>query len=121
MSRRGCVRRPAARACRDLCRYAAVRYLNPDPPAGAGTSFYRLRYANGALGGNACAPPHDSLVQALGVTKLPPGAWAEEARVDNVFNRILLYKASLVHSATGYFGRTMADERLTVAFFWMAG
>jgi hypothetical protein len=33
---------------RDLCRYAAVVYLNPEPPAGAGTSFYRLRYANGA-------------------------------------------------------------------------
>ena len=105
---------------RDLCRYAAVIYLNPDPPTGAGTSFYRLRYANGALGGNACPPPHDNLVQALRVTKLPPGAWVEEARVDNVFNRILLYKASLVHSATGYFGRTPDDKRLTIAFFWMA-
>jgi hypothetical protein len=105
---------------RDLCRYAAVLYLNPDPPAGAGTSFYRLRYANGALGGNACPPPHDNLVQALRVTRLPPGAWVEELRVDNVFNRLLLYKASLVHSATGYFGQAMADRRLTVAFFWMA-
>ena len=106
---------------RDLCRYAAVIYLNPDPPAGAGTSFYRLRYANGALGGNACPPPHDNLVQALRVPRLPPGAWVEDVRVDNVFNRILLYKASLVHSATGYFGTAMADRRLTVAFFWMAG
>jgi hypothetical protein len=105
---------------RDLCRYAAVIYLNPEPPPGAGTSFYRLRYANGALGGNVCPPPHDNLVQALRVTKLPPGAWVEEARVDNVFNRILLYKASLAHSATGYFGQAMDDKRLTVAFFWMA-
>ncbi len=105
---------------RDLCRYAAVIYLNPGPPAGAGTSFYRLRYANGALGGNACPPPHDNLVQALRVRRLPPGAWVEEARVDNVFNRILLYKASLVHSATGYFGESMVDRRLTLAFFWMA-
>ena len=105
---------------RDLCRYAAVLYLNPDPPAGAGTSFYRLRYANGALGGNACPPPHDNLVQALRVKSLPPGAWVEEARVDNVFNRLLLYKAALVHSATGYFGQAPQDRRLTVAFFWMA-
>src|ERR1700712_4438183 len=50
---------------RDLCRYAAVIYLTPEPPAGAGTSFYRLRYPNGTLGGNACPPPHDNLVQAL--------------------------------------------------------
>ena len=104
---------------RDLCRYAAVIYLNPRPPAGTGTSFYRLRYSNGALGGNACPEPHDNLVQALRVPRLPPGAWAEEARVENVFNRILLYKAALVHSATGYFGEAPDDRRLTVAFFWM--
>jgi hypothetical protein len=105
---------------RDLCRYAAVVYLNPEPPAGAGTSFYRLRYANGALGGNVCPAPHDNLVQALRVRRLPPGAWVEEARVDNVFNRILLYEAAMVHSATGYFGRAMADRRLTLTFFWLA-
>ena len=105
---------------RDLCRYAAVLYLNPDPPPSAGTSFYRLRYPNGALGGNVCPPPHDNLVQALRVQRLPPGAWVEEARVENVFNRILLYKAAMVHSATGYFGRAPADRRLTLTFFWQA-
>ena len=105
---------------RDLCRYAAVLYLNPHPPAGSGTSFYRLRYANGALGGNACPPPHDNLVQALRVKGLPPGAWAEEARVENAFNRLVLYKAALVHSATGYFGQALEDRRLTVTFFWLA-
>ena len=105
---------------RDLCRYAAVLYLHPRPPAGSGTSFYRLRYANGALGGNACPPPHDNLVQALRVKGLPPGAWAEEARVENAFNRLVLYKAALVHSATGYFGHALEDRRLTVTFFWQA-
>ena len=105
---------------RDLCRYAAVLYLNPDPPACAGTSFYRLRYANGALGGNVCPPPHDNLVQALRVPRLPPGAWVEETRVENVFNRILLYKAAMVHSATSYFGQAPADRRLTLTFFWQA-
>jgi hypothetical protein len=105
---------------RDLCRYAAVVYLTPAPPPGSGTGFYRLRYPNGALGGNVCPPPHHNLVEALKVTKLPPDAWAEEMRVDNVYNRIVLYKASLVHSASGYFGSTPQDKRLTAAFFWMA-
>jgi hypothetical protein len=105
---------------RDLCRYAAVIYLTPQAPASAGTSFYRLRYPNGALGGNCCPPPHHNLVEALKVHKLPPQAWVEERRIDNVFNRMLLYKASLVHSASGYFGRTPGDKRLTTAFFWMA-
>ena len=105
---------------RDLCRYAAVLYLNPDPPASAGTSFYRLRYANGALGGNVCPPPHDNLVQALRVPRLPSGAWVEEPCVDNAFNRILVHKASMVHGATRYFGQVPADRRLTLTFFWLA-
>jgi len=105
---------------RDLCRWAGVLYLHPDPPAASGTSFHRLRYPNGALGGNACPPPHDNLVQALRVRRLPPAAWLEEARVENVFNRLLVYKAALVHSATGYFGEAPADRRLTVTFFWMS-
>ncbi len=105
---------------RDLCRYAAVIYLTPDPPPCSGTGFYRLRHRNGALGGNACPPPYNNLVDALKVTRLPPDAWVEEMRVDNVYNRIILYKASLVHSASGYFGSTLQEKRLTAAFFWMA-
>ena len=27
-------------------------------------------------------------------------------RVENVFNRMILYKANLVHCGTGYFGRS---------------
>ena len=105
---------------RDLCRYAAVIYLTPAPPPAGGTGFYRLRHPDGTLGGNACPPPHNNLVEALKVTRLPPDAWVEELRVDNVYNRIVLYKAALVHSASGYFGSTLEDKRLTAAFFWMA-
>ncbi len=105
---------------RDLCTYAAVLYLNPQPASGTGTSFYRLRYANGALGGNCVGAPHVNLLDALQVPGLPAQAWQEVLQVDNVFNRLLLYKASLVHSATGYCGHTPHDKRLTAVFFWMA-
>ena len=105
---------------RDLCTYAAVLYLHPDPPADSGTIFYRLRYPNGAIGGNLVGAPHKSLVDALNVRSLPPQAWYEERRVDNRFNRLLLYKAALVHSATGYFGEQLSDKRLTAVFFWLA-
>lgn len=105
---------------RDLCTYAAVLYLHPDPPADSGTSFYRLRYPNGAMGGNLVGPAHRNLVDALNVRSLPPQAWYEERRVANRFNRLLLYKAALVHSATGYFGQAPEDKRLTAVFFWMA-
>lgn len=103
-----------------LCTYAAVIYLHPDPEPDSGTAFYRLRYPNGAVGGNRVSAPHRNLVDALGVRQLPPQAWYEEMRVENVFNRIVLYKASLVHSAVRYFGDQMENQRLTAVFFWMA-
>lgn len=103
-----------------LCRYACVIYLTPQPDPAAGTSFYRLRYPNGTLSGNTCSLPHANLREALGVKGLPPEAWHEELRIENRFNRILLYRGNLVHSATSYFGFEDAEKRMTVVFFWMA-
>ncbi len=105
---------------RKLCRYAAVIYLTPKAPAAAGTTFYRLRYPNGTLSGNVCPPPHANLREALGVTGLPLQAWQPELSIPNVFNRLLLYRADLVHSATSYFGHDLATKRMTALFFWMA-
>jgi hypothetical protein len=105
---------------RKLCRYAAVIYLTPQPEADAGTSFYRLRYPNATLGGNICSPPHANLREALGVKGLPLEAWQEETRVENKFNRMLLYRANMVHSASSYFGFEHAEKRMTAVFFWMA-
>lgn len=105
---------------RRLCRYAAVIYLTPKAPAAAGTTFFRLRYPNGALGGNLCPPPHANLREALGVTGLPLQAWHPDVSVPNAFNRLLLYRADLVHSASGYFGHDLATKRMTALFFWMA-
>lgn len=105
---------------RSLCRYACVIYLSRDPAPDSGTSFCRLRYPNGAIGGNIVAAPNNNLVDALKVRGLPIQAWYEDLRVENVFNRMILYKANLVHSATGYFGQSLRDKRLTVVFFWMA-
>lgn len=103
-----------------LCRYAAVLYLTPRPDPRAGTSFYRLRTPDGRLGGNLCGPRHADLSEALGVTSLPFKSWVEDVRVENRFNRIILYRADLVHSASAYFGVEHADKRLTATFFWMA-
>ena len=105
---------------RKLCRYAAVIYLSPQPEADGGTSFYRQRFANGSLGGNICSPPHANLREALGVKGLPLDAWVEETRIDNKFNRMLLYRANLVHSASSYFGFDHHEKRMTAVFFWMA-
>lgn len=104
---------------RALCRFAAVLYLTPDAPTRAGTSFYRQRMPDGTPGGNTCPPPHANLPDALGVSKLPLSAWVEDVSVPNVFNRAVVYRADLVHSATAYFGRAWHERRLTAVFFWM--
>lgn len=105
---------------RKLCRYACVIYLSPNPAPNSGTSFCRLRYPNGAIGGNIVTAPNNNLVDALKVRSLPIQAWYEDLRVENVFNRMILYKANIVHCATGYFGKELREKRLTTVFFWMA-
>ena len=105
---------------RALCRYAAVLYLNPKAPEHCGTSFYRQRLPDGRLGGNAVMPPHANLVEALGSRFIALGSFVEDLRIDHRFNRLLVYRANLVHSATAYCGQTLADKRMAAVFFWMA-
>jgi hypothetical protein len=106
---------------RRLCRYAAVLYLNPEAPAHCGTSFYRQRLTSGQLGGNAVMPPHANLVEALGSRFVAADSFVEDVAVEHRFNRLLLYRANLIHSASDYCGTTLADKRMTAVFFWMAG
>ncbi|NMH64914.1 DUF6445 family protein [Shewanella salipaludis] len=104
---------------RKLCRYAAVLFLSPKPEASAGTSFYRLKYTNGAAGGNIVPSPFFNLVDALNVTSLPSSAWYLDQTIENKFNRLILFKGNMVHSASAYFGKEKREKRLAVTFFWM--
>jgi len=107
---------------RALCTHAAVIYLQPKVPQGkGGTAFFRLQLPDGSLGGNLCPPPHEHLTTALGVKKLPLEAWKLDVEVPNVFNRILLYRSDMVHSASSYFGEKDREKRMTALFFWWAG
>lgn len=103
-----------------LCRYAAVLYLNPDVPDHCGTSFFRQRMPGGQLGGNIVLPPHRNLAEALGNRFVRPDAFVEDVCVAHRWNRLLVYKANLIHSASAYWGLEMAAKRMTAVFFWMA-
>ena len=105
---------------RALCRYAAVLYLNPKAPEHCGTSFYRQRLPDGRLGGNIVMPPHANLVEALGTRHVPLGSFVEDQRIAHRFNRLLLYRANLIHSATAYCGQVLENKRMAAVFFWMA-
>ncbi|WP_108945201.1 DUF6445 family protein [Shewanella halifaxensis] len=105
---------------RKLCRFGAVLYLSKQPKPNSGTSFYRLKYANGAAGGNIVKPPYLNLVDALKTKSLPPSSWYEDLSIENKFNRLILFKGNIVHSASGYFGKEKREKRLAVTFFYMA-
>ena len=105
---------------RALCRYAGVLYLTPGAPEDCGTSFYRQRMPNGQLGGNTVNKPHNTLVEALGTRFVPPDSFVEDVRIPNRFNRLLVYSAAMIHSATAYCGEVLADQRMAAVFFWMA-
>lgn len=89
-------------------------------PKDFGTSFYRQRLPGGSLGGNQVAAPHNNLVGALGTRFVAPDSFVEDVRVPHRANRLLLYSANLTHTATGYWGTTMEEKRMTAVFFWMA-
>ncbi|GLX17406.1 DUF6445 family protein [Streptomyces lavendulae] len=105
---------------RTVCRFAAVLYLGPDVPKHCGTSFYRQQLPGGGLGGNQVLAPYNNLVDALGTRFVPPDSFTEDVRVPHRYNRLLLYSANLIHSATDYWGSTLEDKRMTAVFFWMA-
>jgi hypothetical protein len=105
---------------RALCRYAAVLYLTPGAPKTTGTSFYRQSMPGGMLGGNLVQAPHTNLVEALGTRFVPAESFTEDLAVPNKYNRLLLYHANLMHTATAYCGSTLEDKRMTAVFFWMA-
>ena len=105
---------------RKLCSLAAVLYLNPDVPEDCGTSFYRQRMPNGQLGGNTVSGKHANLVEALGMRFVPPNSFVEDVRVPHRFNRLLIYRSNLVHSASAYWGHQLAEKRMAAVFFWMA-
>ncbi|MER0484286.1 DUF6445 family protein [Streptomyces sp. Edi2] len=104
---------------RTLCRYAAVLYLNPLAPKDVGTSFYRQCLPGGSLGGNQVAAPYNNLVDALGTRFVAADSFVEDIRVPHRTNRLLLYSANLIHTATGYCGTTLEEKRMTAVFFWM--
>jgi len=104
---------------RSLCTHAAVLFLSPDAPRYAGTSFYRMRMPDGSLGGNVIPSKFNNLVETLGTRFVPPDLFVEELAVEPAFNRLVVFKADRIHSASGYFGQTLAQRRMTAVFFWM--
>lgn len=110
----------------DTQRWAAVAYLTPNAPTGAGTSFYRSRSTRvrsaaelNRLAGKDGWPSASELESlTYGGALLDRTRWEEVDRVGNVFNRFVLWDARLVHGVSDMFGDTPKTGRLCQLFFW---
>ncbi len=114
--------------------YAAAVYLTPDAPPTTGTSFWRDR-----VHGCRRRPTHPLEVERLGSSDAVEAAkgavydeynlvnadnWELVESVAGLYNRLVIWDASLIHSATSYsdFGKGGAgDTRLVQLFFFDAG
>lgn len=111
--------------------YAAAIYLTPDAPLSSGTSFWRDRVC-----GCRRKPRHplesarlgtaDALEAAEAVVYNPynfehPDNWELVESVAGLFNRLVIWDASLIHSATSYAefddGRVAATRLVQLFFF----
>ena len=117
----------------DTQRFAAAVYLTPDPPTGSGTSFWRDR-------SHGCRrrPTHPIEQRRLGNADAVraaasaiydhrniqrPDNWELVESVEGLYIRLVIWDASLIHSATSYeefSERGKADTRLVQLFFFDA-
>lgn len=90
--------------------YAAVLYLNPIVPPRCGTGLYKHKKT-----GKTTQSPNEQypLDEILDFEH-----WEEIFYCENVYNRCFLYKSNQFHTATGYFGTTPEDSRLSQVFFF---
>lgn len=99
----------------DVQNYAAAVYLTPNAPVPTGTSFYRSK-------------SHKNIYKIDVNDKEYPDVFAGGFydqhnfelvdTVGNVYNRLVLWDAKLIHSATSYFGTKKEDARLFHLFFF---
>lgn len=117
----------------DQQQYAAAVYLTPDPPPGSGTSFWRDRkfgcrrrpshpLEQARLGSPEAVKQAESIVyDSYNVTHADN--WELVESVAGLYNRLVIWDASLIHSATcyeGFAGEGKIGTRLVQLFFFDA-
>lgn len=108
----------------DTQSYAAAVYLTKQdldrvglrwPDVGAGTSFWR----NTTTGARRPPTREADYAETYSEHNLThPDNWEPVDRVGSVYNRLVIWDAQLIHSATGYWGYSEEDPRLVQLFFF---
>jgi hypothetical protein len=96
----------------DHQQYASVLFLCPDAPPNTGTTFYRSKFTNKM---KVEQSEHD-IVFRNGF--LDSTDFEVVDVVGNVYNRLVLFDAKLIHAASCYFGTNINNGRLFQIFFF---
>jgi len=92
--------------------YAGVLFLTPDAPPNTGTSFYRSKYTKK----NKVEPKDIPIAFKNGF--LDSTEFDLVDTVGNVYNRLVLFDAQMIHAASTYFGNNIENGRLFQLFFF---
>jgi len=99
----------------DLQSYAAVIYLTPNAPPETGTSFYRSKKHTNVRSIHS----NDSLYNDVYENDYYDRTRFDEIdTVGNVYNRLVIWNARMIHSASEYFGNSLENSRLFHIFFF---
>jgi hypothetical protein len=111
--------------------YAAAVYLTPDPPAGSGTPFWRERQSGCRRGPNhpleRTRLGNDAAVKSAESIVYDPynfeheDTWELVESIAGLYNRLVIWDAKLIHSATSYNGFVAEGKmgmRLVQLFFF---
>ena len=96
----------------DCQEYAGVLFLTPDAPPQSGTAFYRSKHTKKMT----VSRDEQDIVFRNGF--LDPTEFDVVDVVGNVYNRLVLFNAKMIHSATSYFGTNQDNSRLFQLFFF---
>jgi hypothetical protein len=96
----------------DFQQYAGVLFLTPDAPIQSGTQFFRSKHTKKMR----VEKEEHSLVFAKGF--YDSTEFESVDTVGNIFNRIVLFDARMIHAAPIYFGSNKQNGRLFQLFFF---
>lgn len=99
----------------DIQSYAAAVYLTPDAPVQCGTAFYRSREYPEVRKVHVNDANYNDIFQNNYYDKT---RFEQVDVVGNVYNRLAMWDARLIHSASEYFGTDKTNSRLFHLFFF---
>jgi len=94
--------------------YAGMLYLTPDAPFETGTAMYAHRATR--IRHNS----HPDIMKCFHGNNLDRTPYQAVDVIGNVYNRLVIFDAGMLHAATEYFGYNLENSRLWQMFFFDA-